>query len=156
MELKPTLIITIAIIMVIATTSQGVYASSKHLTDDQRYNSGYKDGIKDCGQSDVVYQYKQSSAYLGHSDLYQQGYDDGSQHCYTNNDNPSYGNTNPGGSDITHYSKVSGNNNQNADNSNQDNRNQPQAESNKQKVICIVAIGTCGGATSGQSQGLTN
>jgi hypothetical protein len=154
MEFKPATIVTIAIIMVIATTTQGAYA--KHLTDDQRYNSGYKDGLADCGQSDVIYQYKQTSAYQGHSDLYHLGYTDGSQHCYTNDNPGSSDNNNPGGSDIGHYTKVSGHgSSQNTDNSNQDNRIQPQGQTNKQTVFCVIAIGTCP-TTSGQAQNLQN
>jgi NADH:ubiquinone oxidoreductase subunit 3 (subunit A) len=127
--------------------------NAKKLSDQQRYDSGWKDGARDCGNSDVINSYIQSSAYLGHSDLYHQGYKAAAYDCGNNNNNyPS-----------SHYNSVSSpstdNQNgysQNDNNNNNNNRNQAQGQTNSQKVICIVAVGTCGGATSGQSEGLSN
>jgi hypothetical protein len=62
-------------------------AFARKLTIQERYNSGYKDGSKDCLKGDdVVSHYRESSSYINHSQLYQQGYDQAVKDCANNND----------------------------------------------------------------------
>jgi hypothetical protein len=60
---------------------------ARKLTTQERYNSGYKDGSRDCLKgNNVVSNYKESSSYINHSQLYQQGYDQAVKDCSNNND----------------------------------------------------------------------
>jgi hypothetical protein len=47
------------------------HAFARKLTTPERYNSGYKDGSRDCLKgNNVVSNYRESSLYINHSQLY--------------------------------------------------------------------------------------
>jgi len=148
-QTKTAIMIMVIISAIVLMGGNIISVNAKKLSDQQRYDSGWKDGSRDCGNSDVINSYIQSSAYLGHSDLYHQGYKAAAYNC-GNGDNNNY--------PSSHYSSVSApSDNQNgySQNDNNNNRNQAQGQTNTQKVVCIIAIGTCP-TTSGQSEGLSN
>ncbi len=83
-------IITIALALAFASLMNGynhvniVYA--RHTTNQERYNSGWDQGIADCSKGQgVIDSYQKTDTYRGHSNLYHQGY----QKAIVNCNNPS-------------------------------------------------------------------
>jgi hypothetical protein len=151
----------IAIVVVISSTItvQSGFAFSDRYSSQQRFSSGYQDGMNMCGDQAQVIQYKHSAEYRGHSDDYHHGFFSGSHNCQAADDVGSNGiigdgNGNQGQSTPTQFSKITANSP--TDNSNnQNNRDQNQGQSNNQKSTCIgICYGS--GPSSFQNQGLGN
>jgi hypothetical protein len=148
----------IATIVVMSTIAvQSGFAFSDRYSPQQRFSSGYQDGMNMCGDQAQVIQYKHSSEYRGHSDDYHHGFFSGSHNCQAADDVGANGvigdgNGNQGQSTPTQFSKITANS---PDNSNQNNRDQNQGQSNNQKSTCIgICYGS--GPSSFQNQGLGN
>jgi hypothetical protein len=86
-KLKFAIIFVLPVTLIIAPAllgsvfSNSVFAFSNKYSDNQRYDSGVRDGNKDCQNGSDTAAYQQSSKYLKHSTLYQQGYDDTVNKC---------------------------------------------------------------------------
>jgi hypothetical protein len=139
MENKTTIALVILTIVFLPTVVTNVSAFSNKDSTQERYDSGIRDGNKDCQNGSDTAAYKQSGAYLGHSKYYQQGYDDTVASCSGSGDNT------PGLQYTSH------------DNHNQNsyNREQSQGQVTTQKPLCVTVFGSCN-TTSGESQGLAN
>jgi hypothetical protein len=92
-KLKFAIIFVLPVTLIIAPAllgsvfSNSVFAFSNKYSDNQRYDSGVRDGNKDCQNGSDTAAYQQSSKYLKHSTLYQQGYDDTVNKCNSTPDN---------------------------------------------------------------------
>jgi uncharacterized membrane protein len=141
MENKTLILVAIATIVlmggVLTQQQQSANAFSNKYSYKERYDSGLKDGNKDCQTGADTASYQQSSIYLGHSKYYQQGYDTAVANC-----NGGHGNNNYGYNDGTLYTDSH-------------DRNQAQGQTSTQKPLCVTVFGSCN-TTSGQSQGLQN
>lgn len=120
--------------MVLLIPIASASAFSNKYTTQERYDSGVRDGNRDCQNGSDTTAYQQSAEYLGHSKYYQQGYDDTVSKCGLVNVN-----------------------NSSHDNHNQNsyNRDEAQGQTSTQKPFCVTVFGSCN-TTSGQSQGLEN
>lgn len=86
---KPTfrIIFVLTITFMISTAiiyngfSNSIFAFSNKYSKQERYNSGVRDGNKDCQNGSDTAAYQSSPQYLGHSKYYQQGYDDTVNKC---------------------------------------------------------------------------
>jgi hypothetical protein len=142
-KLKFGIIFVLTITLMIATAilgsnfSNSIFAFSNKYSTQERYDSGVKDGKKDCLNGSNTSAYQQSGAYLGHSKYYQQGYDDTVANC-GGGGNTGHGNNNYGYNDGTLYSDSH-------------DKNQAQGQVSNQKPLCVTVFGSCN-TTSGQAQ----
>jgi hypothetical protein len=149
----------IAVVVMSTIAVQSGFAFSDRYSAQQRFSSGYQDGMNMCNNQAQIIQYKHSAEYRGHSDDYHHGFFSGSHNCQAANDVDANGiigdgNGNQGQSTPTQFSKITANSP--TDNSNnQNNRDQNQGQSNNQKSTCIgICYGS--GPSSFQNQGLGN
>jgi hypothetical protein len=142
MENKTLVLITITTIVLMGgVLTQSANAFSNKYSTQERYDSGVRDGNKDCQSGADTVAYQSSAKYLGHSKYYQQGYDDTVANC-GGGGGGHHGNNNYGYNDGTLYTDSH-------------DRNQAQGQVSNQKPLCVTVFGSCN-TTSGQSQGLQN
>jgi hypothetical protein len=100
-KLKLRTIFVLPVTLVIATVilssgfSHSIFAFSNKYSNQERYDSGVRDGNKACNQgldATAISNYQQSSTYLGHSKYYQQGYDDTVNNCSISDNGSGSGN----------------------------------------------------------------
>jgi hypothetical protein len=87
----------IATVILSSGFSHSIFAFSNKYSNQQRYDSGVRDGNIACNQgldANAISEYQQSSRYLGHFKYYQHGYDDTVNNCSTS-DNGSGGGNQP-------------------------------------------------------------
>ncbi len=61
--------------------SNSIFAFSNTYSNPQMYDSGVRDGNRDCQSGADIPRYQQSAEYRGHSKYYKQGYDDTVNKC---------------------------------------------------------------------------
>jgi hypothetical protein len=127
----------IAMFLVGGGFSNSIFAFSNKYSTHEHYDSGVRDGNKDCQNGLDTSAYKQSGAYLWHSKYYQQGYEDTVASCDSDGDNIP-------GLQYTSY-----------DNYNQKYREQAPSQGTTQKPLYITVFGSCN-TTSGEVTGLAN
>lgn len=74
-------ITTTAILVAIIALGQITSVQAHRLTPAERFDSGYNQGIIDCGHLERIIEYKHSVEYQGHSEDYHHGYFSGSNSC---------------------------------------------------------------------------
>ncbi len=89
-----TIVFTLTFTSIVNGHNYGNMAYAKHLTDQERYNSGWDQGNADCSKGKwVTNNYQHTDAYHSHSDLYHQGYRQAVANCKNTVDYNSYNGT---------------------------------------------------------------